>query len=400
MPRVAGIISAAIVVAQFACVGVWAVPATELPPPASGPSSHRAQYLVRGESAAEPTAAKFGRHVNSIRHNHLRAALNPEPELSPDQARAPDADGNSRAAGQPPAPPAVAKFARRVSFIRHTRPHTASNPEPELSPDEALTPDAGESTQAVAQAPALRPGLRRQLQSMSEDENRAAPRRSIIASRSGSEHRARGHVPIVAANPGPNDEPLSELPPGTLSDQEESVGEIANRNGDRTFLMVDKALGRILLFENGEPVFMGRALTGESYADRMPANEMKEKFDNTKMLEDKVTPAGRFTVTRNYDPDYGPLFDIKEIHGKDWGIAIHKVYLGIPSEHRAARLASPGDDDKNITFGCINVTPEAIKVLLRELPETGPTPLYVLPRNEVETESYFAAGSSFESHPR
>jgi len=188
---------------------------------------------------------------------------------------------------------------------------------------------------------------------------------------------------------------LAGVPLAALSAQELSVSGIADLNGDKTFLMVDKSLGRILLFEDGKPVFMGRALTGQSTADRLPPNELKENSDKLDALQYKVTPAGRFTVTRGFDQEYGgPLFDIREIKGKDWGIAIHRVYLGIPSEHRDIRLQSPRDDDKNITFGCINVTPEAIKFLLRELPKTGATALYVLPRDETHTVTYFAPHNS------
>ena len=158
--------------------------------------------------------------------------------------------------------------------------------------------------------------------------------------------------------------------------------------------MVDKALGRIILFENDKPVFSGSALTGESTADRLPPGALHEKFSKLTALDTKVTPAGRYTVTRGHDSDYGPLLDINEIQGKDWGIAIHQVYLGTPSERRAERLQSPNDQDKHITFGCINVTPEAIRFLMKELPRKRATPLYILPLDETSTAAYFSPHSS------
>lgn len=187
---------------------------------------------------------------------------------------------------------------------------------------------------------------------------------------------------------------LPELSPDVLSRQELRVRNIALMNGDRKFLMVDKGMGRILLFEDGKLVFTGSALTGESYADRLPPTELSEMMDSLNALDTKVTPAGRFTVTRGYSKDYGPLFEINQIKGKDWGIAIHEVYLGIPSEHRASRLQSPREADKNITFGCINVAPDAIHLLLRELPEHEPSALYVLPRDETQTVAFFAPDNS------
>jgi hypothetical protein len=158
--------------------------------------------------------------------------------------------------------------------------------------------------------------------------------------------------------------------------------------------MVDKSLGKILLWEGGKAVFIGNALTGASYSDRLPTSEMKEAFAKLDALDTKVTPAGRFTVARGFEKGYGPLFDIREIQGKDWAIAIHKVFLGFPWEHRATRLESSRYDDKNITFGCINVTPETMELLLHELPESGATPLYVLPRDETKTAAFFAPPSS------
>jgi hypothetical protein len=55
---------------------------------------------------------------------------------------------------------------------------------------------------------------------------------------------------------------------------------------------------------------------------------------------------------------------------------------------------SPNEQDKHITFGCINVTPDAINFLLRELPEKGATPLYILPVDASQTATYFAARTS------
>src|ERR1700722_19965918 len=179
--------------------------------------------------------------------------------------------------------------------------------------------------------------------------------------------------------------------PPTLSEQESAAGQMAIAKGDKTFLMVDKALGKIILFENGLPVFGGPALTGESMADRLPEHELTEKFDDLNAPNTKITPAGRFTIQRGYEKDVGgELFDVHEIRGKDWGIAIHQVYLGIPSEHRAARIKSPSAEDKHITFGCINGTPEASRSLLRELPEKSATPLYILPEDASQTAAYFA----------
>jgi hypothetical protein len=185
----------------------------------------------------------------------------------------------------------------------------------------------------------------------------------------------------------------SEAPP-VLTYQEMEVSRLAAQNGDRNYLMVDKALGRIVLFENGTATFSGGALTGASMADSLPPDAKTEDMADLNSLDTKVTPAGRYTVVRHFAKEYGPLFDVAEIRGKDWGIAIHRVYLGIPSEHREARLQSPSVEVKHITFGCINVAPTTLQVLLKELPETGATPLYILPEDPAKTTEYFAPRTS------
>jgi hypothetical protein len=189
-------------------------------------------------------------------------------------------------------------------------------------------------------------------------------------------------------------EPLALDVAPLLTQQEAEVSVTAAHNGDRQFLMVDKALGKILLFENDKPVFVGSALTGASTSDRLPPGALREKFSQLTALATKVTPAGRYTVTRGHDSDYGPLLDINEIQGRDWGIAIHQVYLGIPSEHRAERLQSANEADRHVTFGCINVSPEAIRFLMKELPKKGATPLYILPQEDADTTKYFMPRNS------
>ena len=207
-------------------------------------------------------------------------------------------------------------------------------------------------------------------------------------------------VPPAASDSAPETADASQLPvaPGpavVLSEQQNEVSQIADARGDRNFLMVDKAHGKIILFENGLPIMAGPALTGESRADHLPKSELTEKFDDLNAPKTKITPAGRFTVQRGFDKDVGgELFDVHEIRGKDWGIAIHQVYLGIPSEHRDVRIMSPRDEVKHITFGCINVTRDAIRFLLHELPEKGPTPLYILPEDASQTTAYFTARTS------
>jgi hypothetical protein len=176
-----------------------------------------------------------------------------------------------------------------------------------------------------------------------------------------------------------------------LSPAEQRVSLIAERNGDRDYLMVDKNRGKIILFANGRPIFGRPALTGESMADRIPADAWSTPWAKQISVKFKVTPAGRFTITRNRDPVLGELFDINELQGRDWTIAIHRVWLGKAAERRDARLRSDMDDDKHITNGCIDVDPSTMAQLSRVLPSRG-MPLYILPNNESLITDVFQPG--------
>lgn len=163
-----------------------------------------------------------------------------------------------------------------------------------------------------------------------------------------------------------------------LSTEAIRVSLIASRNGDWNFLMVDKVHGQIILFENGRPVLIRAALTGESMGDQIPPDGWIKPWSEQRGVRYKVTPAGRFTLTRNRDRRLGDLFEVNELKGRDWTIAIHQVWLGNQSEHRDARLRSPMGDDKHITEGCVDVDSGTLAELLRILPGSG-MPIYILP---------------------
>jgi hypothetical protein len=164
-----------------------------------------------------------------------------------------------------------------------------------------------------------------------------------------------------------------------LSDQQRAVSAIAIQNGDRRFLMLDKSRGELLLFVDGQPVFQGAALVGESRADEIPPYLFNKPFSVPAKLAEKVTPAGLYTVRREADPHYGTIFTINEIKGTDWDITIHRIAI-VPGERRPERIRSPDAAGRHITNGCINVERETIGFLERNV--TGPrTSLYILPED-------------------
>ena len=197
---------------------------------------------------------------------------------------------------------------------------------------------------------------------------------------------------LAACSGADNFEPYGAADTGggvALSPSARRVSQIAERNGDRDYIMLDKAHGTIIAFEHGRPTFSGRALTGEYPVDTILPDAFAKSFHETSTLKYKVTPAGRYTVSLGFDPAYGETLDVNEIQGKDWDIAIHKVWLGAPWEHRDARLRSPGDQDKHITYGCIDVDGPTMKGLLERVHDEEATPLYILPQDETLIIKFF-----------
>jgi hypothetical protein len=180
----------------------------------------------------------------------------------------------------------------------------------------------------------------------------------------------------------------------TLSPAALLVSQIAHQNGDHRFILVDKSRGRIFVFQNGKVTFSRPALTGESMADQFPSDAIAKPFSQHVGVKYKVTPAGRFTLTHGHDEALGETFDINELQGSDWMIAIHQVWLGIRSQHRDARLLSASDQDKHITEGCIDVDPNTITQLLRLLPNANGTAIYILPNDERLIKGLFQPRSS------
>src|SRR5258708_40012632 len=109
-----------------------------------------------------------------------------------------------------------------------------------------------------------------------------------------------GYPPAWAAPPSAAEAPVQSQPPIVrLSGQARQVSEIAERNGDKNYLMVDKHFGKIILFEDGKAVFIAGALTGHSKTDRLPPGTLSKSFSQIGKLADKVTPAGQFTVSQD-----------------------------------------------------------------------------------------------------
>jgi hypothetical protein len=207
-----------------------------------------------------------------------------------------------------------------------------------------------------------------------------------LAGCAGSVQMAAPTAPIVSSQ-------TSEGEPA-LSAEALRVSQIADRNGDRNYLMLDKAHGKIIAFQQGRPTFMGAALSGENPSDYLAPDAFTKSFAQQKGLRYKITPAGRYTVSVGFDPHYGQTLDVNEIEGTDWDIAIHRVWLGAPAEHRDIRLRTARDDDKHITYGCIDVDQATMLGLLDRVPNEDHTVLYILPQDPTLVASFFPPGGA------
>jgi hypothetical protein len=194
----------------------------------------------------------------------------------------------------------------------------------------------------------------------------------------------------VTAPPAPVQAPEAYQGGSRMSAEAQRVSQIAERNGDRDFLMLDKAHGKIIAFQQGRPTFSGAALTGENPADYLAPDAFTLSFAQQKGLRYKVTPAGRYTVSVGFDPHYGQTLDVNEVQGADWDIAVHRVWLGAPAEHRDLRLRSSSYDDKHITYGCIDVDEPTMQGLLDRVPSPDRTPIYILPQDEALVAKFFS----------
>lgn len=82
------------------------------------------------------------------------------------------------------------------------------------------------------------------------------------------------------------------------------------------------------------------------------------------VLLGRTTPAGRYDM-HIYQTDKagygGDVIGFKQ--EGDFLFALHRVWLGKPSERRLARIASPDPSERIMTNGCINVSDEVYERL-------------------------------------
>lgn len=87
------------------------------------------------------------------------------------------------------------------------------------------------------------------------------------------------------------------------------------------------------------------------------------------ILTGSKTPIGVFTVKHMLTEQRGYGGDVLVFYETDTSaLAIHRVWLENPKEHRLQRLNSNDPNKRNhVTNGCINVSPQVYDLLVKDL---------------------------------
>lgn len=137
------------------------------------------------------------------------------------------------------------------------------------------------------------------------------------------------------------------------------------------YIVADKTNGTMtVIYPSGEQV-VSPALYGSREID-----ELDISIFNTDQPAPKITPAGTFKIKKIYS-QHLRTSALTFIEGTKTVLAIHPVWMGIPSQNRLHRLYSETPDDNRITNGCINVLSDFFYGVLNTLPDG--TKLYILP---------------------
>lgn len=177
---------------------------------------------------------------------------------------------------------------------------------------------------------------------------------------------------------------LHPVPPQTVA----QMAEWAVRSGDNQdmpFVVVDKQSALVAVFDaDGRLLGSEAALIGSAIGDdSVPGIGDREL--NQIRPEERTTPAGRFI---GY---YGPAADrSEEVLWVDFetAVSLHPVVTGNPREKRLERLSSPSADDNRITFGCINVSEDFYRNVVRGQFQGRKGVFYILPETRSLTEVF------------
>jgi hypothetical protein len=122
-------------------------------------------------------------------------------------------------------------------------------------------------------------------------------------------------------------------------------------NGGRPFAVIDKQGAYLYVFDAGgrlrasSPVLLGAAI-----GDGSVPGIGERPIDKVRPRE-RTTPAGRYVAQPGTDDEHQNVVWVDYAGA----VAMHRVLLSNPAEHRLQRLASPSPAERRISWGCINL---------------------------------------------
>jgi hypothetical protein len=146
-------------------------------------------------------------------------------------------------------------------------------------------------------------------------------------------------------------------------------------NGGLPFVIVDKPAARIFVFRaDGQLLSKAAALIGSARGDNSTPGDGNREMSAIP-LDERTTPAGRFVAS------FGRARDREKVLWVDYAtaIALHPVVTAHPEERRLQRLRSRTPRDNHITHGCINVSADFYRKVVRPTFTGTSGIVYILP---------------------
>lgn len=160
-----------------------------------------------------------------------------------------------------------------------------------------------------------------------------------------------------------------------------SVAAVANwviGSGDNRglpFLIVDKAAADVAVFD-AKGDFRGEApaLVGMARGDVVDA-DIGDRPLSTITPSERITQAGRFFA------QFGSSEGMSDVLWIDFrtSLSLHPVVTSNPNERRLERLDSVSSDDNRITFGCVNVSEQFYRSVVKSVFADGVGIVYIVP---------------------
>jgi hypothetical protein len=221
------------------------------------------------------------------------------------------------------------------------------------------------------------------------DARRAGRATTVVPALSSS--LARPAAPVFAQAQPVADEPM--LPLATLADsrvaRRAGFGDHAptpqarwladwvadsNDNKGLPFAILDKR-ARVFVFDaDAQALGSSLVLLGSATGDDTVAG-VGNKALAALHAEERTTPAGRFVAVPGHDETGDDVVWVDY----DSSVAMHRVKIVDPKEHRFERIATPTAADKRISNGCINVPIEFYDAVVKPALGRTRTLVYVLP---------------------